>query len=109
MNALSLYESMSELSAGMVAAARRNDWDRLAALERGVARMRDTLAAGEARQPTLSAEERGRKLALIHRMLDDDAEIRRHTEPWMENVRAYLASASRSHQVGRAYGSMSGR
>ncbi len=36
------------------------------------------------------APEIARKRGLIQQLLDDDAEIRRHTEPWMEHVRKLL-------------------
>lgn len=109
MNEIRIYESMSEVSARMVEAARANDWDRLAALERDVASMRDTLATPRSTGALpLSVEERSRKLRLIHRILDDDAEIRRHTEPWMEHVSAYLGRNSRARAVNRAYGSVAG-
>lgn len=92
MSALDLYESMSAISARMVLAARANDWNDLARLERDVAAMRDRLIAGDRPAPALSAEERSRKISLIHRLLDDDAEIRRHTEPWMAHVGSYLGA-----------------
>lgn len=105
-NGLSLYETMSDISAQMARAAQNNDWDRLVALEQDVAHLRDTLA----RQPAagaaaaLTPEQRARKLQLIHSILDHDAEVRRHTEPWMESVRRYLGSGVRSRNVRQAYG-----
>jgi flagellar protein FliT len=40
---------------------------------------------------------------LIERILDDDAEIRRHTEPWMEHVRHLLGDNRRLRELQRAY------
>jgi flagellar protein FliT len=40
---------------------------------------------------------------LIERILDDDAEIRRHTEPWMEHVRHLLGDNKRLLELQRAY------
>ncbi len=104
MSALKLYESMSELSTQMVAAARACDWDHLSDLEHDVARMRDALIRTDTAAGILSSEERKRKISLIHRLLEDDAEIRRHTEPWMEAVKGYLGAASRSQRLDRSYG-----
>ncbi len=104
MNVIGMYETMGEISARMVEAAQANDWDRLVELERNVANLRDSLRA-EDRPMALSAEERARKLGLIHRILDADAEVRRHTEPWMAQVRVFLGSAARERAMKRSYGS----
>jgi flagellar protein FliT len=91
---LEIYEQMCMLSARMVEAARANDWDRLIALERAVAELRDALLQareGEAESPQAAA----RRRELIRRILEDDAEVRRHTEPWMEKVRRFLTGSRR--------------
>ena len=46
-----------------------------------------------------TAPERTLKAALIQRVLDDDAEIRRHTEPWMEKVRQLLGGTAKRRRV----------
>ena len=43
-----------------------------------------------------------RKRNLIQRILDDDAEVRRHTEPWMERVRHFLGDAERMRYLEQA-------
>jgi len=105
---IEMYQDMSALSARMVEAARAHDWDRLIGLERSVAALRDTLLAMDD-NAGLNDEDAGRKAALIRRILDDDAEVRRHTEPWMEQVRQFLGGNARRQQVehggeGRATG-----
>lgn len=97
-----MYETMSALSAQMVAAAAAGDWGRLVALEKDCAGLARHLQDVE--PPALSAEERGRKAELIRRILADDAEVRRHTEPWMEHVRQLLGGAARERKVRDAYG-----
>mgnify|MGYP000848390531 CR=1 FL=1 len=89
---IELFEEMSALSARMVEAAQANDWDKLIHLEKSVAALRQTVLADEA-NASLSTAEAEMKHALIQRILDDDAEIRRHTEPWMERLRRFLGSA----------------
>jgi flagellar protein FliT len=42
------------------------------------------------------------KRNLIQRILDDDAEVRRHTEPWMERVRHFLGDAERMRYIKQA-------
>ncbi|MFZ5464031.1 MAG: flagellar protein FliT [Pseudomonadota bacterium] len=104
MNSLQMYETMSALSAQMVAAAQANDWERLVALEKDCAGLARHLQGAE--PLALSAEERGRKAELIRRILSDDAEVRRHTEPWMEHVRQFLGGAARERKVRDAYGAL---
>lgn len=100
---IELYEEMTHLSARMVEAARRNDWDNLIELERAVGTLRQRLAA-EDESHRLGISERERKAALIQRILADDAEIRRHTEPWMEQVRQFLGGSRKKRQVDQTYG-----
>ncbi len=103
MNVIGIYETMGELSQRMVEAAQANDWDRLVELERNVAHLRDTLRCEEG-AATLSNEENERKRALIHDILDADAEIRRHTDPWMAHVRGFLGNVARENALRKAYG-----
>ena len=99
------YEEIRALSADMVNAARSNDWERLVTLERSVAALRDELVANAGLDPdaTTSAMEIDHKRGLIQQILEDDAEVRRHTEPWMEHVRQFLGSQNRRKQVQHAY------
>ncbi len=98
MNILTAYEAMSEISARMAEAARASDWNGLVALEHDVAGLRERLESGSVRR-SLSAEDRARKVQLIRRILADDAEVRRHTEPWMVSVRRFLGSAARDDRA----------
>ena len=105
MSTLALYESMSTISTQMVEAAGACDWERLAALEKDCAGLaRHLEASGEPIR--LSDAEKARKLALIRRILADDAEVRRHAEPWMEQVRQFLGGGARERSVRRAYGAL---
>lgn len=99
---LELYEEMRMLSSRMVEAARAGDWENLIGLERDVTRLRNTLMATlENNNATVADQARKRKL--IQRILEDDAEVRRHTEPWMERMRKYLGDGTRRHDVQKAY------
>ena len=100
---IELYEQMSALSAQMVCAAQANDWERLVVLEKSVSALRQVLMAEEDNS-AISPQDAEVKRALIQRILDDDAEIRRHTEPWMEHVRQLLGGTARRRQIERAYG-----
>lgn len=106
MEALSTYERMSELTDQMVQAARDNDWDRLCELEQQLAGLREWLVRHDAQPARLNETERQRKVELIKRMLADDREVRRHTEPWMEDVRKLLATGNRARNLQATYGAM---
>ena len=97
------YKEICALSAQMVEAAQANDWDRLVGLERNVASLRDCLIDDDD-NTSLSNQELDLKHGLIQRILDDDAEIRRHTEPWMEQVRRFLGGRSMRDRVEHTYG-----
>lgn len=90
MNSLPLLEDMRQLSSHMVEAARANDWDRLVKLEQNVSALRVRIADND--EPVSSAAERARKIELMKQILADDAEVRRHVEPWMEQVRVFLGT-----------------
>jgi flagellar protein FliT len=101
---IEIYEQMSALSTRMVEAARANDWEQLIDLEQAVAKLRDTLIS-EAGADLADPRETEKKRDLIQRILRDDAEVRRHTEPWMEQVRQFLTGSARKRRVDQAYGS----
>ena len=111
---IELYEEMSQLSSRMVVAARANEWDNLIELEGAVAALRETLVADsgadatESNDASPSASLSARKRDLIQRILEDDAEVRRHTEPWMEQVRGFIGDSVRRREVQNAYAAGAG-
>lgn len=80
-----LYREISFLSSRMVEAARAGDWDSFATVQHGVGLLRDDLRSC-AKQSVLAASDMEQHRRLIQRILDDDAEVRRYTEPWLENL-----------------------
>ena len=94
-----LYEEMNALSSRMAEAARAKDWETLSILARSVAALRNSLPDND---DCLSDAELQKKAVLIQRILDDDAEIRRHTEPWMEHVCRFLGSGATRRKSTRA-------
>lgn len=98
---IELYEEICALSERMVNAAQCGQWDELVDLEHRVAALRDTLLAAD--DDALTPADAERKRALIQRILADDAEVRRHTEPWMEQVRKFLGAGARARRVTEAY------
>ena len=99
---IELYEEMSLLSSRMVDAARASDWDNLIELERGVSSLRKALMATP-EDCNAARSDLARKRSLIKCILDDDAEVRRHTEPWMERVRQFIGDGERLRDLQKVY------
>ena len=104
MSQIAFYESLQRLSAQMAEAAAACDWERLTTLERDCAGLARRLEAASGPGEALSPEEQSRKRELILRILADDAEVRRHAEPWMEQVKCFLGAGARHRDLRRAYG-----
>lgn len=103
---LPLYEHLASLSARMLDAARKNDWDTFCQLENETVSLREQLSAQDPfeRQKTIDPASKARKIEMIRQILADDREIRTHTEPWLENVKTLLAGGSRQRALNSAYG-----
>jgi flagellar protein FliT len=101
---LSLYRAMEQLSLQMVSAASKHDWDELASVQAQVAALRDELVTCD--NMVLNEDQIAEKRYLIQQILTADAEVRRHTEPWMEQVRRYLGVGATQRRVEHAYGAM---
>jgi flagellar protein FliT len=105
---IELYEEMSLLSSRMAAAARASAWDTLKELELRIAGLRSRLPT-LAEDGDLPAADLAHKHSLIQRILDDDAEVRRHTEPWMEQLCQLLSDSARRRDILKAYAASVGR
>lgn len=95
---IDIYEEMSILSSRMVDAARTSDWDLLVELETTVSELRVRLESEE-ESIALSTHDRERKRIMIQEILAKDAEIRSHTEPWMERMRRFLCVSTKTEQI----------
>jgi flagellar protein FliT len=99
---LDIYGSISTKTGEMLEAAKSSEWDRLVALEQ------DCRALIEKLKHTDAGAGHGARfvqlrIAFIRKVLADDAEIRKFTEPWMTQLEAYLGNARREHKLQRAY------
>ena len=88
---LGYYESIGRLSQTMVVAAERADWEALAAAERICGLLIERIEAFGDPELLLDASARRRRLAILRRLLADDAQIRRHTQPSLARVDRLLA------------------
>jgi flagellar protein FliT len=101
LEAIAAFESISTFTGDMIEAARAGEWDRLAALEGRCAAVVAMLKAAPPIQ--LSPEMQRQKVELVQKILADDAEIRRYTEPWMKKVQTFLGSTGMTRRLRRAY------
>lgn len=100
---LVLYRTLAELTAAMLDAARRNDWDAMTSLERECAGRAGVLRNNE-HAVALDGVQREEKVALIKQILADDRQIRDITEGWMKQVTAAMSSQRNGVKLARAYG-----
>ncbi len=99
---LDVYASISAKTGEMLEAAKSSDWDRLVVLEQDCRALIEALKQSDA-GADVGARFVQRKVALIRKVLADDAEIRKFTEPWMTQLEAFLGNTRREHKLQRAY------
>jgi len=101
--ALQHFQTMADCAAQMREASIAHDWDKLSALEHTLAAMRDTAKVTINPARITDAAEREAILALLQQILDDEAVIRSHADPWMESTRKWLSQANRGKAMKNAY------
>ena len=100
---LAIYDSLSRTTGLMLGAAQGGDWERLVSLEKDCADLIARLSQLE-NEDAMSATLRTRKVALIRKVLADDAAIRAITEPWIQRLEAMLGSNRCEQRLLRSYG-----
>ena len=105
---MAAYESIAVIMASMCAAAQCANWKHLTALERDCAKL-VALLQNSPVPAALSQPQQRRKFELLRIILADDAEIRRHTEPWMDNLKSLIKSTGKARRVNQAYGAGTNR
>lgn len=85
------YEAIAETMQLMRAAAREDDWARVAQQQR---RCNELIATARvlAASVKLSGAEERRRFELMRSMLSDDAEVRLLAEPWLHQLQGMLAA-----------------
>ena len=99
---LQAYGSLAAKSGQMLDAARNGDWERLIELEQDCRAIAATLKRVEHGTAGPDAAYLERKAELIHKVLADDAEVRKHAEPRMTKLQTYILSTraqDKSQQV----------
>lgn len=88
----------------MLAAAQNNEWDQLVALEQECRKLTDKLIANNtAHELILSEDLQQQKVKIIHQVLDNDAQIRSITEPWMKQLQNILNTTKCERNLQQAY------
>lgn len=103
MEALTIYRELVAVYARMAALAADADWDALAAAELQAAPLLARLRQGALPAPE-ALEPRLEMARLIRAVLEHDAAIRRHVEPWMAQARKHFADTARLRRVQASYG-----
>jgi flagellar protein FliT len=96
------YEYLSVLTSQMREAAVHSQWDNLVELEKQCSQRVAFMKPVDASTP-LDESSRLRKVALIRKILADDAEIRNRTEPWMAQLQRIMKSVGQERRLLDAY------
>jgi flagellar protein FliT len=99
---LSHYESVADASEAMLAAARRSDWDALVDAEQECVRCIGRLKAVRSDAPLGPVGDK-RRFDILRTVLAHDAEIRKLTQPWLEQLELFLNATANDRRVNDAY------
>ena len=98
---LSLIDRLHQLTLVMKAAATRQDWDELIAVE---ARRRELEIALRAMANTPGDADAAESAALLAAVIAEDAAIRAMVADWMNDTRKWLGDTGRQRALQAAYG-----
>jgi flagellar protein FliT len=95
------YESLARITAQMHEAAVQDEWDLLVELEEQSSAQVAELKAIDL--SPIDEETRLRKVALIKKILADDAAIRSKMEPWMDQLQRIMHAARSEDRLQKTY------
>jgi flagellar protein FliT len=96
------YKAILATTGKMLAAAQNKEWDKLVSLEQECRQLTEMLIK-ENPEPILDKELLQNKIRIIHQILDDDAQIRAITEPWVIRLQDILSVNGRTRSLQQAY------
>lgn len=96
------YEAIARASGKMLACAQAADWDGLIAAEMECAGHINQVSA-LTKKATISDDGNKRRMAIIHRVLADDAQIRNLVEPRLVQLEGFLHGRANGRRVQHAY------
>jgi len=97
------YQHLSKITEKMRAAAIQGEWDHLVELEQECSQYVESMKQDDL--APLDESIRRQKVALIHKILADDAAIRDQTLPWMAQLQRNMQSSRSEQRVKQAYSS----
>jgi len=101
---ISIYEEILTITNKMLAAAQKSEWDTLINLEKQCRELTNKLIKCENEtESTISHELQQKKIKIIHQVLDDDAQIRLITEPWMAKLQDIINTSTYKRNLQQAY------
>jgi flagellar protein FliT len=86
---ISQYQAIEQVTAEMADAARRSDWKEVNRLEQSAVGAISGLRAA-VNEVTLDREQRIHKLAIMRRILANDAVVRELTNPWLKRLSRWV-------------------
>lgn len=98
------YEFLSSITAQMRMAATHGQWDQLEELEKQCSKHVEIMKTQDMGIPP-DENIRLRKMELIRKILEDDAEIRNHTEPWVAQLQRIMHSTGQERRLQQTYSS----
>lgn len=99
------YKAILEITRKMLSAARNNQWDELIVLEKECRSLTEKLMNNNP-EPILNEDLLKNKINMIHEILNEDAQIKAITQPWMEKLQHMLNTTDHSHKTRQAYHSV---
>jgi len=97
------YQHLSEITQQMREAAVLGEWDHLVELEQQCSRHVESMKQLDL--APLDESIRLQKVALIHKILADDAAIRDQAQPWMAQLQHMMHSSRSEQRIRKAYSS----
>ncbi len=95
------YQSLSGITGQMRDAAVGGEWDRLISLEQVCKNKVEEIKPRDC-VPS-DPDDRAKKMALLKKILADDAEIRDRTENWMDQLQRIMQSSRSEQQLQQTY------
>jgi flagellar protein FliT len=95
------YRQLSGITGQMREAAVVGEWDRLISLEKECREKVEAIKPHDC--VPANPDERAQKLALLKKILADDADIRNRTETWMEQLRRIMQSTRSEQRLQQTY------
>src|SRR5512141_1003718 len=95
------YQQLSSITGQMREAAVVGEWDRLISLEKECRRKVEAIKPHDC--VPVNPDERAQKIALLKKILADDADIRNRTETWMEQLQRIMQSARSEQRLQQTY------